>query len=182
MSAEDRAARDAAIREMARRGEPRSAIASAFGLTTRQVRRVLAGSSRPPAEVADLDVPAIIAIDPLTELGRCVAVHHEAILRLRTLAARSANEAVAAGAAKSAATTSRDLLEVLREAGLTPPAAFDWRSEAEWARAWEVLGRIADEMGIDPDRINTEFHRLSGPSREIELVGLGPANDLAVAA
>jgi hypothetical protein len=180
LTPDERAARDQRIVEAASGGEPRQAIADRERLTDRQVRRILA---RRPAEavvqVPDLDVPDVISVDPLRELSRAIATHRDAVDRLRAIAVRSANEAVAVGALKAAAQTARDLLGLLRESGLTPPTAFDWRNETLWSRAWAALEAVAEEHGLDAEAINAAWLRhLDRPRVGVELTGLGPADDL----
>lgn len=180
LTADERVARDERIVEAARRGESRQEIARRERLTDRQIRRILA---RRPAHgmvnVPELKVPDVISVDPLRELSQVIATHRDAVDRLRAIAIRSANEAVSVGALKAAAQTARDLLGLLREAGLTPPSSFDWRAEGQWARAWRALEAVAQEYGLDDDAINAAWVRNLGRSRAgVELTGLGPSDDL----
>ncbi len=183
LTADERAVRDARIVSAARAGESRQVIAVREGLTDRQVRRIVSRQpSRGTVAVPELEVAEVLTIDPLGELGRAIALHRDAIDRLRAIAVRSQNESVAVGALKGAAAAARELLGLLRDAGLTPPAAFDWRGELQWRRAWEALGEVAGELGLDEAAVTAAFHRRFERRRDVELVGLGPSSDLEAAA
>lgn len=178
----ERAARDSRIVAAVRDGEPREAVAARFGITTRQVRRIVSAQpSSGSVAVPPLDVPegGPLSIDPLGELARAIATHRDAVDRLRGIAIRSGDGPVALGAWKAAAQTARDLLGVLRDAGVTPPSSFDWRGEGMWARAWAALEAVAREHGLDDESIHAAWVRnLDRPHAGVELTGLGPADDL----
>jgi hypothetical protein len=132
----------------------------------------------------DLQVVDVLEVDPFAELSMCIAVHRDAIVRLRAIAGRTRNDAIAIGAVKACAALSADLFGLLSNAGAIPRSSVDWGNEVQWRSAWEVLTRELQEAGVDADRFIDRVQRrlAQACTTELRVVGLGPALDAALEA
>lgn len=176
-TASQREVRAQRIIAAADRGEATSVIADREGISSRQVRRVLARRAAPPHnDPDDLLAVDVLDVDPFGELGRCISAHHEAIGRLRAIAGQSRNDAVVVGAAKASAALSAELVGLLVSSGLLPQAAFQWRNECQWQTAWRILFASLAEVGIDEEVFVGELERRleRGRLTDVCLVEIGP--------
>jgi hypothetical protein len=172
-----RKARAERILAAAERGEATSVIAEREGISVRQARRIVAARAMPANDApVDLTAVDVLEVDGFAELGRCIAAHRESIERLRLVAGRSRNDAVVVGASKASAALSADLLGLLANSGMLPPAPFVWRAERDWRAAWAILFAMMNEAGIDEPRFTEELERrlAYGAATDVRLVELGP--------
>lgn len=147
LSAAERVERNRRIAAAKAAGATWPEVADAFGVSEKTARRAAAEHAATAAPPADAD------LDAETLVRRVLQVHDVALDRLERLAARADNDSARVGAARSLATVSVSLLDVLGRLGLLNDPALS-RYYAEMRRAGVGIVLLARRHNIPFEEVD----------------------------
>lgn len=155
-SAADRAARDDAIGRAALAGEPTAVLAERYGLTARQVRRIVKAWT--PDETAPVAPTSIEDFDVDALLREALDAHRVGLRTCRVLLLTGAPNAQI-GAARTLGPLTGGMYELMRALGLvlSPDAVYARRKDDEVRRFVGGLLDVLEARGLDYPEIAAEI-------------------------